>query len=635
MSMSNQRIRILEPFLANQIAAGEVVERPSSVVKELLENSIDAQATKLEIIIEQGGIDLIRIRDDGCGISKEDLPLALQRHATSKIQDVEDLYCVKSLGFRGEALASISSVARVALTSRTHDADSGWQIKVAGTDDVTVTPASHPLGTTIEVSNLFFNVPARRKFLRTATTEFSHILETIRRLALAHFAMAISLQHNNKSILRFNPCNNQQEQESRLAKICGNDFIEQAIAINGESTDMRIHGWISLPTFTRSQADLQYLYVNGRVVRDKTLAHAVRQAYQDVIADKRHPGLVLFLDIDPTAVDVNVHPSKSEVRFREARSVHDFVSQVIKKALATGKRSLSNVNEHCELWQNRDTKLCVSADQSEKGASFSSKEDKETTALVAEQQEGCEDFIFTGVQDLQVRTPPSDYTMSPVVAPEEQEILQENILEQEEKINQVSINRYDYALGKAIGQLDNNYILAQNEMGLVVVDAHAAHERITYEKLKADFWQGKIMQQELLQPITFGVSLKEAECVEQYQETFARLGLELVRGGEVSVMLRSLPVLLLDANIEQLVHDIIADFIVDETSFSLEENINKILVTMACHTSVRAGRSLSINEMNALLRQIEITAYSDQCGHGRPTWLQLTTFKDLKKMFRR
>lgn len=609
--MTNQHIHVLEPFLANQIAAGEVVERPGSVVKELLENSIDAQATKLDIVVEQGGSSLIRIRDDGCGISKEDLPLALQRHATSKIQSVEDLFCIKSLGFRGEALASISSVARINLTSKTQDADNAWQIKMEGSNDnIAVIPASHPQGTTIEVSDLFFNVPARRKFLRTAQTEFSHILETVRRLALTRFDIAIYLQHNAKSILRFDVSKSQKDEELRLAAICGDDFVKQAIVIGGEATDMKVRGWIGLPTFTRSQPDLQYLYVNGRIVRDKTLAHAIRQSYQDVIADRRYPGLVLFLDIDPALVDVNVHPTKSEVRFRETRAVHDFIMQIIRRALASGGRTMAtNINVVSVNEQNTQDNFA------------SSSQGKELQEFVVRSP----DVIYstkTGFQDI-------------AQIDSDSLVFQQGIYHKQETMQEDTSTANAFVLGQAIGQIQKNYILAQNTQGLIVVDAHAAHERITYEKLKSSFWQDEVMQQELLQPMIFTVSLKEAECVEMHQDTLHRLGLELVRTSEVAVMVRSLPVLLLDANIEQLIHDVIADFVVDGTSFSVEKSLNKILATMACHSSVRAGRSLSINEMNALLRQLEQTDNGGQCGHGRPTWIQLTTFTELQKMFGR
>lgn len=607
--MTQRRIHVLEPFLANQIAAGEVVERPGSVVKELLENSIDAQATKLDIVIEQGGSSLIRIRDDGCGISKEDLPLALQRHATSKIQNVEDLFCVKSLGFRGEALASISSVARINLTSKVQNTDHAWQIKMEGSDDnIVVIPASHPQGTTIEVSDLFFNVPARRKFLRTAQTEFSHILETVRRLALTRFDIAIYLQHNAKSILRFDVSKSQKDEELRLAAICGDDFVKQAIVIGGEATDMQVRGWIGLPTFTRSQPDLQYLYVNGRIVRDKTLAHAIRQSYQDVIADRRHPGLVLFLEIDPALVDVNVHPTKSEVRFRETRAVHDFIVQIIRKALASGGRTMATNNIVGLNEQNTQDNFASSLETAPLKSSITEPSSKiDYNFVPSSREKESREFV--------IRSP--------------------DVIYQQEIIQEVASTANAFALGQAIGQIQKNYILAQNAQGLIVVDAHAAHERITYEKLKASFWQDEVMQQELLQPMIFTVSLKEAECVEMYQDTLHRLGLELVRTSDVAVMVRSLPVLLLDANIEQLIHDVIADFVVDGTSFSVEKSLNKILATMACHSSVRAGRSLSLNEMNALLRQIEQTDYSGQCGHGRPTWIQLTTFVELQKMFGR
>jgi DNA mismatch repair protein MutL len=655
MYMIAKRINILAPHLANQIAAGEVVERPSSVVKEIIENSLDAGATSLDIVIEQGGIKFIRVRDNGHGILKDDLPLALRRHATSKISNAEDLYCIKSLGFRGEALASIGSVARVNLTSRAAGDNSSWQINVAGDDAAnddlaaSIIPAAHPHGTTIEIHDLFFNVPARRKFLRTPQTEFSHVLEMVRRLALARFDVALRLQHNAKSILNFDAADSQGEQEKRLALICGEDFVSHAINVVGEAADIKIKGWIGLPSFTRSQPDLQYFYVNGRIVRDKTLAHAVRQAYQDVLPTQRHPVLVLYLDLEPTLVDVNVHPTKSEVRFRESNLVHDFVTKVIKKALGRVGRidieqAQSNEGTVAATAAFADPFAMVPAEinAAPQRQSFDvnvAEPAVEYANLAQRQRQSQSPQWLDSQPQLQSQLqPPLSVSLQPQLQVQRPQPAQPQLpLSSLSEASEQCPARTGFvapSLGVAFGQVQNNYIIAQNDKGLILVDAHAAHERITYEKLKAAFWGEAVARQNLLQPMSFAVTPQEAEYAEMYGEIFGRLGLDVMRSGPTTIMVKCIPVLLCDADIEKLVRDVLADLIFAGVSFGMEQGINKILATMSCHSSVRAGRSLSVVEMNALLRQIEATDNGGQCGHGRPTWVQIT-IPELKKMFGR
>lgn len=589
-------IKILDSHLVNQIAAGEVIERPSSVVKELLENSLDAGATEINIEIESGGSKLIRIRDDGCGIIKDDLVLALRPHATSKIQVLDDLEHIDSLGFRGEALASICSVARFKLISRSADAACGWQIAGEGTSQFSqLQPGSHPVGTTVEVYDLFFNVPARRKFLRTQQTELNHILEIINRLALSRFDVGFLLKHDGKVILQLNPATAQKEKTARVGKIVGSEFVKNALAIDAGLTGLHLTGWISQPTHTRSQADLQYFYINRRVVRDKILSHAIRQAYQDVIYQQRYPVAVLYLNVDPELVDVNVHPTKAEVRFRESRLIHDFVAKSIKEALAVGKRSTDiTVTDTVSTHYHPPIK---------------------------------HDFIATQ-QDFTTRF---KQQLLPLVAAEENVVYEKVTVPSEVPIAQKALSM---PLGFALAQLFNIYILAQNEAGLILVDSHAAHERINYEKLKKAYDTAVISAQTMLLPITIILNQTEINCLETNLEILQKLGFDVTRSGPEKILVRTVPALLQEADIEQLIRDVIADLLTHESCDSVVKSINKILATMACYGSVRANRRLSIEEMNALLRELETTEHSDQCGHGRPTWIQLS-MSDLDKLFLR
>lgn len=559
------RIKTLEPALTNQIAAGEVVARPASVVKELLENSLDAGATQIDIEIKKGGSQLIRIRDNGSGIHKEDLILALKRHTTNKIANLDDLERIASLGFRGEALASISSISRLNLASRLQGENTAWKITAEGREPKTqLQPVAHLVGTTVEVRDLFFNTPARRKFLRTAATEFNHIEATVRRLALSNFAVGFLLKHDDKVVQDLLPATTQKQQEQRITQICGKSFMENAVYVTTENAGLRLHGWLGLPTFSRSQVDLQYFYVNNRIIKDKTVSHAIKLAYQDVMHYGRHAAFVLYLTLDPALVDVNVHPTKNEVRFRENRLIHGFIHSKVKQAIAEVKPE-PQINYQINMQQK---------------------------------------------MPWEVREP---------VAPK---------LEPEPVITNTD------PLGYAIAQLHGIYILAQNETGLILVDMHAAHERITYERLKQAHTTEGIKAQSLLVPITITLSETETKYAEQNKVSLQQLGIEFDSAGPESIIIRQIPYLLKNTDVEQLFRDLITDLITNDYSNRVAADINKILITMSCHNSVRVNRQLTITEMNALLRDIETTERSGQCGHGRPTWIQLT-IADLDKIFER
>ncbi|MBY8970490.1 DNA mismatch repair endonuclease MutL [Pseudomonas sp. P867] len=629
---SGSRIELLSPRLANQIAAGEVVERPASVIKELLENSIDSGARRIDVDVEQGGVKLLRVRDDGSGISSDDLPLALARHATSKIRDLEDLERVMSLGFRGEALASISSVARLTLTSRTRDAEQAWQVETEGRDMAPrVQPAAHPVGTSVEVRDLFFNTPARRKFLKAEKTEFDHLQEVIKRLALARFDVAFHLRHNGKTILSLHEANDDAARARRVAAVCGSGFLEQALPIEIERNGLRLWGWVGLPTFSRSQADLQYFFVNGRAVRDKLVAHAVRQAYRDVLFNGRHPTFVLFFEVDPSVVDVNVHPTKHEVRFRDGRMVHDFLYGTLHRALGDvrpddqlsapivtavvrpsgpeagefgpqGEMSLA-----ANLLQSTPSQPAYTAPNSGAGAGYQYQYTPrpQSTVPVAEAQAAYREF-FAPLPGAEPGAAPSLPEGGGDIPP----------------------------LGYALAQLKGIYILAENAHGLVLVDMHAAHERIMYERLKIAMASEGLSGQPLLVPESLAVSQREADCAEEHHSVFQKLGFELQRLGPETLAIRQIPALLKQAEANRLVADVLADLMEYGTSDRIQAHINELLGTMACHGAIRANRRLALPEMNGLLRDMENTERSGQCNHGRPTWTQMG-LDDLDKLFLR
>ena len=612
----SRKIQKLSPRLANQIAAGEVVERPASVVKELLENSIDAGAVQLDIEIESGGSKLIRIRDNGSGIDKDDLCLALSRHATSKIHQLDDLEALYTLGFRGEALASISSVSRLSLTSCTANAQSGWCAYAEGRDmEAKLCPAAHPQGTTVEVKDLFFNTPARKKFLRTEKTETNRIEDILKRLALSRFEIGFSLKTNGRVAYAWRPAQSRAEKERRVAQVCGAAFMENAIEIDIERSGLRLWGWVALPTFSRSQADLQHFYVNGRSIKDKLVTHGIKQAYQDVLYHGRHPAYVLYLDLNPSYVDVNVHPTKHEVRFRDGRLVHDFIFSSLHKALADVRPSDVASTQETDGMDESDLAV-VTPVQSKLGLANSKTANQYT---FASQPSNNSYTVRESIEKYKSLVAPDPF-------PDEsfQSTAKVEFEDQQETP----------PLGFAIAQLKGIYILAENESGLVLVDMHAAAERITYERIKREHSEHAVQAQPLLVPQSLSVSDKEARYADDNSEVFSRLGLHLEVAGPESLLIRQVPIILQKADVEALVRDVLSDLIEHGTSSRIQNSINQVLSTMACHGSVRANRKLSIAEMNALLRDMEETERSGQCNHGRPTWTQLS-LSELDKLFMR
>ena len=570
------RIHRLSEFVANQIAAGEVVERPASIVKELIENSLDAGARTIRTTIENGGIKRIVVQDDGCGIAPDDLRLAVSRFATSKISGADDLDGVETLGFRGEALASAASVSRLSITSAT-SAGGGMTLNVAGGAEEAFRPAAHPLGTTVEVADLFYNTPARRKFLKTERTETGHVSEVVRRLALAHADIAFELRHGPRILERL-PAGRE------LDAIMGKDFLSQAIPIDADNGDLKLSGWIGLPGYTRAQANAQFFFVNGRAVQDRLAGHAVRQAYRDVMFHGRHPVFVLFLELDPGSVDVNVHPTKREVRFRDSRRVHDFVFASLHRLLADMRPGTDPGDATTDRLPPGGGRLHGHASYPQTSMSLS--------ALISEAPAAA---VLDASTEEQGDIPP---------------------------------------LGYALAQLHGVYILSQNEDGLVVVDMHAAHERITYEKLKADYGGGKLTAQRLLVPVALDVTPREADVVETHAEELASLGLGIDRTGPRSCVVREMPSLLADRDVAALVRDLLDEIAEFGTSDAIQTQAEKLLSSMACHGSARANRRLSVPEMNALLREMETTPNAGQCNHGRPTYY-VQSMRQLDHLFLR
>lgn len=589
-------IRQLPDTLINQIAAGEVVERPASVVKELVENALDAGARRVEIDLEEGGIRLIRVRDDGGGIPPEELPLAVSRHATSKIASLDDLEAVATLGFRGEALPSIASVSRFQLASRHSMQEHGAALQVDGGRIGDVAPKAHPPGTTVEVRDLFYNVPARRKFLRAERTELGHIEEWLRSLALARPDVELRVSHNGRPARRYRG-DGMLASTDRLFETLGEEFAKHALRVDHEGAGLRLHGWIAQPVYNRASADQQYLYVNGRAVRDRNVAHAVKQAYGDVLFHGRQPAYVLFLEVDPRTVDVNVHPAKHEVRFRESRLVHDFTYRTLQQALAE-TRAGTTVEAPPPAAESR-TWIGPSTWQPQSGLS-----------LRVEEQRAGYAALYGREVDVAVAEAPASFAMP------------------------AARDDAPPPLGYAIAQLHGIYILAENADGLIVVDMHAAHERIGYEKLKHAHDGAGLRTQPLLVPMNVAVSEREADVAEREGPTLAALGFELTRGGPQSLLLRSVPALLADGDVEALLRDVLADLREHGATRRIEAERDELLSTMACHGAVRANRRLGLAEMNALLREMEATERSGQCNHGRPTWTRVP-LADIDKWFLR
>ncbi len=591
-------IQQLPPQLINQIAAGEVIERPASIVKELVENSLDSGTDSIRIEIEQSGIKRIRVSDTGCGIAKDELALALSRHATSKIGSLSDLESIRDFGFRGEALPSIASISRLKLISRTATERSAWMLSVCGDDMMgDPQPIAGAIGTTVEVSDIFFNVPARRKFLKTERTEFQHIQSWLAKLALARVDVAFEFKHNGKEVFCFPGEKDVRHVEIRLQKILGARFTEQSVWCEQTSDGMSLCGWLGLPTLARSQPDMQYIYVNNRAVRDKTCAHAVRQGYRDVLYHDRQPCYVLYLNIDPHLIDVNVHPAKLEVRFSRQNFVHSFISRVVEETIAAIRPDSEKMQsaEHYRRLVNENPSVSAAA-------AYSARSSGKTASLHL----------------LQSSVPRANASAAPAA------LISAGVEETDQQL----------PLGFAVCQLHQIYIVAQNSEGMILVDIHAAHERITYERLKNAYHKEGIRSQPLLVPITLTVNEKEVEICAQYQTQLKASGFEIDALGKDTLVVRRVPTLLTSADVEKMVRDLLSDIIEHGASKRVESDINALLSSMACHGSVRANRRLTIPEMNALLRDIEETERSGQCNHGRPTWV-LLSIDQLDKLFLR
>ena len=592
-------IRILPSQLIDQIAAGEVVERPASVVKELVENSLDAGARSISVDVEAGGASLIRVADDGCGIQRDELKLALSRHATSKIATLDDLEGLVSMGFRGEALPSIASVARLTLTSRCLSDEHAWQIAGDGAQVGAPRPAALARGTIVEVRDLFFNTPARRKFQRSEKTELGHVDAVLRNLALARFDVEFRLTSNGRTVLALAAAEGREAQERRVAAICGEEFMQHARHFSRSIEGLSLQGWLAAPAFSRSQADMQFTFVNDRFVRDKLLRHAVRLGYQDVLFQARQPAYVVHLTLDARRVDVNAHPAKLEIRFRDSRLVHDFVFRTVEAALASTLDGAADVAAAAPV---HGTQLAARA-----------------TMPSAQQNRLA---LSDGVPQSQERIA-------------EHRPLYERLHTRPSRlVTDAAEDAPVPPLGYALAQLAGVYVLAQNSAGLIIVDMHAAHERITYERLKAALETQRLQSRPLLVPLSIEVSAREAELVEQFADELEAVGLEIVRRGPQQVAVAAVPLLLEGEDVVPLVRDVLSDLADGQGAGRVEARSFELLATMACHAAVRANRRLSIEEMNALLREMERTERSEACNHGRPTWTAVT-LEDLDRLFLR
>ena len=649
--LSLRRIRALDPALANQIAAGEVIERPASVVKELLENSIDAGATELIIRVEQGGSTLIEIIDNGRGIHSEDLALAVMRHATSKIQSADELYAISSLGFRGEALASIAAVSRLTMISSQNDEGIGYQVEVNGTafDHQEIQAVAASKGTHIRVQDLFFNVPARRKFLKKPGTEFGHIEEIVRRMALTHFDIRFVLEHNESIKLNLPVADSGALRFQRVQQLLGCQFTENAYWIDADSINMRLSGWLGHPSDARAQADLQYVYVNGRIVKDKTISHALRMAYDGILHGHQHAAYLLFLEVDPENVDVNVHPTKHEIRFLNQREVHEFVRHYAKETLAQFQTATADLAEAMK----QDQQPGLTAPQPRYQEQFSLHQTARsqpqvvrTTSALSENETSdvLTDFASSGPQTVHYSP---DYRKSYSGSQQLNNALQNYLAPLRERSEtevfspeqsfqtHVKAKVDEHPLGIAIAQLHGIYILAQNTEGLIIVDMHAAHERIVLQQMKSawdkpEFWTS----QQLLIPKVVNISRMQAMRVEELKEQLARLGLEIDQYGDEQVIVRGVPAILHKADFDALIPELLNDLDPGDQAQSLLQKRDQILAGMACHGAVRAHRILSLSEMNALLRQMEQTEFASQCNHGRPTW-RAFPLAQLDKLFAR
>ena len=622
----------MSPQLINQIAAGEIIERPASVLKELIENALDAGATRLQVTAESGGVKRLLLVDNGGGILKQDLALALSRHATSKIDSLDDLETVATLGFRGEALASIASVGRLTLRSRAQGEDTGWEIHSEGDDQISApVPVAMQVGTWIEVRDLFYNTPARRKFLRTEQTELNQLDQTLRRLAMSRFNVKFEFTHNGR--VRRHLEDVTMEPLKRIATVMGDEFVVNSVPLDATSGAMHLSGWLGLPAFSRAQRDMQYFFLNGRLIRDPTVSHAIRRAYQDVLFHGRQPAYVVYLELDPARVDVNVHPTKHEVRFRDSRDVHGFIQKVVAEVVgASVGHSPSLSTSYVKPVVVSETSINqVPAQASVFSANTYSPSIHSSGQSSSSQSSNTQ---FSGIQQTTGATAEQsnqfyrDLHANPSALPE--------------GVSEPDQIPYDMPpLGFAIAQLHRVYILAQNNHGMVVVDMHAAHERITYEGLKQQYdassdaaFDQLSSSQPLIVPVSLVISEREIAIWEANQKLFPKLGLEIDQLGATGLVIRSVPKLLLNADIAQLLRDVLSDLIEAGSSDRIEQTISETLSSMACYGSVRANRKLTIEEMNGLLREMEHTERSGQCNHGRPTWIQLS-LQELDRWFKR
>jgi DNA mismatch repair protein MutL len=622
-------IQLLPELLINQIAAGEVIERPAAALKELLENSLDAGATDISVQLDNGGIKLLRVRDNGRGIARDELPLALMRHATSKIASLDDLQSVASMGFRGEALASMAAVAQLTLSSRMKDDAHGWQVEALDGNISEPAPANQPLGTTVEIRELYFNTPARRKFLKTEATEFAHCEEAFKRIALSRPDVGFSLQHNGRTVWQLTTGLRSEERGledggwimnaalKRVAALLGDEFGRAAVAVSRSAANLTLHGLAALPAYSRGNRDAQYFFVNGRFVRDKVASHALRQAYQDILHHQRHPAFVLFLELPPEQVDVNVHPAKSEVRFRESQGIHQFIFHTLQQALATPDQLAAPVlpDTHTRPY-SAPAQLPLSAAQ------------LNATYQVWEAQTGSSELgVGNGKTTLHPSLSSAHLPLSTYDSPSTQRLPLTT--------DDSRLTTHDSPpLGFALAQLSGVYILAQNTQGLIVVDMHAAHERIVYEKLKTSMDAERIATQPLLIPVCFQTDAIDVATVEAEQAALGKLGFDIAPLSPTTLAIRAMPVLLKQAEAEAAAREVLHELRTFGASRVLTERRNELLASLACHGAVRANRILSTPEMNALLREMESTSRSGQCNHGRPTWFQLS-MNELDKMFMR
>ena len=617
------RIQQLPNSLINQIAAGEVIERPASVVKEIIENAIDAGATQIDIDIEDGGGKLIRVRDNGCGIHPDDLALAFATHATSKIRNLDDLEHITTLGFRGEALPSIASVSKTTLTSRAEGESSAWRISPHLGD--AISPAAHPPGTTIEIRDLFYNTPARKKFLKSERTERQHIQQLVQNLALSHDGITIRLNNHGKPLGVYGG----EGLAARIASVLGDDLLEQALPIDARAADMHLYGWVGLPTSATNQPERQYFYINGRIIRDKIIAHAIRQAYQDMLYHGRHPVYVLYLDIAPEHIDVNAHPAKHEVRFRESRLTHDFLYSSLHHALRGNTPAAAPRPENPAPPPEREVPAV--ARQQPLRYSGDYRLERPTTPRRALAESAA---YYQWAQNI----------ASPASAPMNNGLATTNPTpvpsltgrgEQDYAAAPVNDDQTEHPLGYALGQIHNIFILAQNARGLVIVDMHAAHERILYERLKSQLRARHPEVQRLLLPQSLAASPAHLDTLEQHRDWLQHLGFELEASADESrIHINAVPSLLKHAAVAEIVGDLLHELGEYPASIAIERLQDEILSRLSCHKAVRAHDSLTLPEMNQLLRDIETTPASGQCNHGRPTWVQLTT-DELGKYFMR